>query len=82
MVNNVDYLSSLEKSDHLVLSFNFVCYTVPEFQGEQESRLNFFKGDYVSVREELSSYDWASLLNGKVLQHSCEGFAEINIELM
>ena len=82
MVEKVNFLSSLGKSDHLVLTFNLVCYTIPDFKSEQKSKLNFFKGDYVSIREELNKIDWAVTLDGMDLLHSWECFADINIELM
>ena len=34
MVEKVNFLSSLGKSDHLVLTFNLVCYTIPDFKSE------------------------------------------------
>ena len=58
MVENVNLLASLGKSDHLVLTFNLVCYTISHPKNEQKSKLNFFKGDYVSIREELDKIDW------------------------
>ena len=82
MVEKVNFLSSLGKSDHLVLTFNLVCYTIPDSKSEQKSKLNFFKGDYVSIREELNKIDWAVTLDGMDLLNSWECFADINIELM
>ena len=43
MVEKVNFLSSLGKSDHLVLTFKLVCYTIPDFKSEQKSKLNFLK---------------------------------------
>ena len=37
MVEKVNFLSSLGKSDHLVLTFNLVCYTIPDSKSEQKS---------------------------------------------
>ena len=57
MVENVNFLSSLGKSDHLVLFFNLVCYTIPDSKSEQKTKMNFLKGDYTSIREELNKID-------------------------
>ena len=82
MIENLTTHPSLGKSDHLILSFNYICYTLPVFKCEQKSRLNFFKGDYVSIREELDKINWTNNLNGMDMLQSWRSFAEINIDLM
>ena len=82
MIENLTTHPSLGKSDHLILSFNYICYTLPDFKCEQKSRLNFFKGDYVSIREELDKINWTNNLNGMDMLQSWRSFAEINIDLM
>ena len=47
MVTDIKYLPGLGKSDHLVIDFSLICYTVQEKKCSTEKR-NFFKGDYES----------------------------------
>ena len=56
MIDSLEYLPSLGASDHLVLSFNFVCYIPPDTTSPP--KYNFFKGDYVAMREALDGMDW------------------------
>ena len=43
MVNNISYLPSLGKSDHLILTYIFYSYRVTDLNDEiQPVRLNFF----------------------------------------
>lgn len=55
MIDSLEYLSSLGASDHLVLLFNYVCYIPLDTTGPP--KYNFFKGDYVAMREALGSMD-------------------------
>ena len=61
MVDSLEYLPSLGASDHLVLLFNYVCYIPPESSGPP--KFNFFKGDYVAMREALAVMDWNSSMD-------------------
>ena len=58
-ISNIEYLDPLGSSDHNVISFEYNCY----FEYEQSlcERLNYYKGDYDSMRKELD-IDWESLL--------------------
>ena len=58
MVNNINYLPSLEKSDHLVLSFKFICYT--QQQETAFKKLNYIKGNYREIAKEIEAVDWKS----------------------
>ena len=62
MINNISYLPSLGKSDHLVLIFKFFCYT--EQQISSFTKLNYFKGNYEEMSLSLGTMDWVSLLYG------------------
>ena len=57
MVDKINYLTSLEKSDHIVLCFNFTCFT--EKPVETRKKYNFTKGDYISCINHLSAIDWS-----------------------
>ncbi|MCG8032216.1 MAG: hypothetical protein JAZ03_08575 [Candidatus Thiodiazotropha taylori] len=83
MIDNVSYLTGLDKSDHLILTFDFKCYTLQTNQDStQQGRLNFFKGDYDAIREDLAKVDWDDAIDGEDLRQSWTGFTEANIKMM
>ena len=55
MIDNLQYQTNLGASDHLVLTFDFVCYIPPN---KGPPRRNFFKGDYDAMREVLQKSTW------------------------
>ena len=59
MIDNVTYKNSLGKSDHLMLSFDFVIYSGNKLENKQtlKPKVNFYKGDYESIREALETAD-------------------------
>ena len=63
----MEYLKPLDKSDHIVITFNINCYI------QQNSREHFTycydKGDYEAMRKELRSIDWTEWTTGKKKQH-------------
>ena len=56
MIDNLQYQTNLGASDHLVLTFDFICYIPPDNQGPP--RRIFFKGDYDAMREVLRKSTW------------------------
>ena len=58
-VVNVEYLDPLGSSDHIVIRFEYRCYF--EYEKHNFERLNYYKGDYESMRKELD-IDWDSEL--------------------
>ena len=56
-VVNVEYLDPLGSSDHIVIMFEYRCYF--EYEKQNFERLNYYKGDYDSMRKELD-IDWDS----------------------
>ena len=74
MIEKIDYLPSLGKSDHLVLMFNFNCCINNNFNPTE--KLNFNKGDYSACREFLDEVDWNSCMDGLSLAESWTDFAE------
>ena len=80
MVLELDYLSSIGKSDHLLISFNFNCYTSSEFEGSQKVKHNYHKGDYQSINADLSRIDWEEELQGLDLSRSWSRLTEIYIK--
>ena len=71
MMSDLNYQSSLGKSDHLLISFSFNCYTTAVFQGSQQVKYNYHRGNYQSLKANLSrdeefrgfdlSRSWSSL---------------------
>ena len=80
MISNVSYLAGLGKSDHLVICFQFICYTQqPE---TTVNKLKYFKGHYLEINKELEAVDWTSILQGPSLTESCETLADKIIQLV
>ena len=82
MVTDLEFLPGLGKSDHLVLAFTLNCYTVEQQNQRKTEKLNFFKGDYNTVRDQLSLVDWNYELDGLNLLQSWSRFAEKIIDLI
>lgn len=61
MVEDLQYLPPLGKSDHLVLNFNLILYS-PENETKVEKR-NYFKGDYEKIRSSLKNKDLSGIIN-------------------
>ena len=61
MVQGLQYMPNLGKSDHVVLRFTFKCYAPCD--NPEARRYNFHAGDYDALREHIRSVDW------QVLQH-------------
>ncbi|MEW8545255.1 MAG: reverse transcriptase family protein [Candidatus Thiodiazotropha sp.] len=80
MVNNVKYLPSMGRSDHIVLNFNFNCYTETIFSCFE--RYNFHKGDYKSCVDVLQEVDWDLVMEGLGVSESWTYFAETLIQLI
>ena len=82
MVSELDYLSSIGKSDHLLISFNFNCYTTSEFEGSKKVKYNYHKGDYQSINADLSRIDLDEEFQGLDLSRSWSRLTEIYIKLV
>ena len=72
-IQNIDYLSPIGNSDHIVLRFNYKCYI--DLTSENTSRLNYFKGNYEGLREALS-IDWKHALEGRSTENMVDVFIE------
>ncbi len=62
MVDNIVHLPGLGVSDHLVLTCDFNCYI--DRINSMSNKLNFFKGDYKSMEDQLSKQDWNLEMSG------------------
>ncbi|MEW8544372.1 MAG: reverse transcriptase domain-containing protein, partial [Candidatus Thiodiazotropha sp.] len=80
MVNTLNYYPGLGKSDHLVLVYNYICFTENE-QDCTDKKLNYFKGDYPAISKSLEEIEWATVFSGLDLSQSWLFFAEKLVEL-
>ena len=60
MVSGIEYLPGLSSSDHVVLRFNAVCYTIP-LSSQLEPKPAYNKADFNKLRREVGQLDWDSL---------------------
>ena len=72
-IQNIDYLSPIGNSDHIVLRFNYKCYI--DLTCENTSKLNYFKGNYEGMREALS-IDWKRVLEGRSTEDMVDVFMD------
>jgi len=61
-IDNIEHYPPLGSSDHECLVFDFKCYTVSPLSEETPCRYNYWKGNYLAIREELDNTDWDNLL--------------------
>ena len=61
MIEDIEYLSSLGKSDHIIISFDFKCYT--QQSGKDKIIYNYGKGNYGAMKTELGGINWQSELD-------------------
>jgi len=63
VIQEVSYTPPLGKSDHVCISLNYIKQE-PESEAASTT-YDFWKGDYVKIREELQRIDWEHLLANK-----------------
>ena len=80
MVNNITYSPGLGKSDHLTITFQFVCYT--ETVETAFTKRNYFKGNYKKISSELEAVDWNQALERLSLSESWENLVDKLINLI
>ena len=56
MIQDIEYISPLGKSDHLVISFNLICY-IQQIKRVKEIYCHE-KVNYTNMREELEQINW------------------------
>ncbi|XP_021376032.1 uncharacterized protein LOC110464894 [Mizuhopecten yessoensis] len=59
MIDGINYLPGLGKSDHIVLTFEFTCYSKPK--ANKTNKLCYHKGNYDNIREDLGEMDITEL---------------------
>ena len=80
MLNNISYLPSLGKSDHLSLSFKFIYYT--QQQETAFKKLYYIKGNYREIAKEIEAVDWKTDLQRLDLAESWDTLADKIIKLV
>ncbi len=80
MLENIDYLPGLGLSDHLVLQCVFNCYT--DTKNNTSSKLNFHKGNYGAIDNELARLQWDELMGGMSLSDSWDCLTENLVKLI
>ena len=66
--NEIKYLPPLGKSDHTILEFILKLYT--DRMDNQQQRLNYYKGNYEKINENLSQINWDKNFEGKSTNES------------
>ena len=56
MVENLEHTSPLGKSDHVVISFGYNCYSPPSDSSQEKFQYN--RGNYDKIRNRLQAIDW------------------------
>ena len=82
MVSDIQYESSLGKSDHLILSFKFNNYSDSNSKDNIYTRQNFLKGDYQSILGQLELINWDGEMDGLDLSGSWTWFTELYIDIL
>ena len=60
MIEDLELLSPLGKSDHAVIDFSFRCYSTKSITNTTKYQFN--KGNYNEIRNELSEHNWSVTL--------------------
>ena len=64
MIDSIDQLEPIGKSDHILLSWTLYYYTDRQTTTKQSSN----QGNYAQIRSDLQKKSWNILTNGAVLQ--------------
>ena len=79
LVSNIEYLPPIGASDHLCLRAELNVY--PD-EIEEEPRLNYHKGNYEKISEELDNFMWHEMMENKSAEEAFECFEDILSKLM
>lgn len=82
MISELDFLPGLGRSDHVLISFHFNCYIIPDFEGGAQLRYNFHRGDYGSIKSDMREINWDTEFCGLDLSRSWVRLTEIYIKLV
>ena len=65
MVENIEFLPGLRKSDHLILEFEYI-YFSERVISKHVYRKNFFRGNYEAINTKLNNTSWEYLCSGTI----------------
>ena len=68
MIEDMEYLSPLGKSDHIILMFNFRTYYYHEYI--EKTVFPYEKGNYKEVQNYLLNCEWKKIYKAKILMDS------------
>jgi len=74
-VSDMLYKAPLGKSDHCCIQFEYTIKSKSE-ELPDTFKLNFWKGDYQSMNEDLKLVDWESLFSGKNVEEMWSSFKD------
>ena len=80
VIENIEFLPSLGKSDHFILEFEYICFSERVFS-KHVHRKNFFMGNYEAIITKLSNTSWENLCSGTI-DDSWNLFADILTRLI
>ena len=58
MIEDMQFLPGLGKSDHCVIVFDFIAYTPNVETVHSRKQYNFFKGKYNNINKDLKDHNW------------------------
>jgi hypothetical protein len=64
MVENLTVGELFDSSDHNIIRWNFVAGKERNLKVDRRKFLNYFKADYVRIREEAALIDWSKIVEG------------------
>ncbi|XP_069114241.1 uncharacterized protein [Argopecten irradians] len=76
MIEDIAYLDSIGKSDHVGIIFKMICYTNPVNKNINVRKLNFQRGDYEAIKEDLYTIDCDFLNNIDGIENAWTYFTE------
>ena len=65
MIEDMEYLSPLGKSDHMILMFNFRTYYSHEYIEKTIGVFSYEKGNCKEIQNYLQNHEWEKDLQGK-----------------
>ena len=79
-MDNIHCCSALGKSDHVVISVQFNCYT--SANTSISKKLNYAKGNYPEIIKEIQNIDWSAKFRFLSLSDSWKVFEELLVQLI
>ena len=79
MIEDMQFLPGLGKSDHCVIVFDFIAYTPNVETVHSRKQYNFFKGKYNNIIKDLKDHNW-DILDHMDMTKGWDHFTEIHIQ--